>query len=88
MILYLFNNQLFEKQYLPKDIKEIYLIEDPIFYGDRKKMKLKFNLLKLQYQRLALLSYKEYLEKSGYKVKLFDVAKVKSYPLKSEKLIT
>ena len=66
MILYLFNNQLFEKKYLPKEIKEIYLIEDPIFYGDRKKMKLKFNLLKLQYQRLALISYKEYLEKEGY----------------------
>ena len=61
MILYLFNNQLFEKQYLPKDTKEIYLIEDPIFYGDRKKMKLKFNILKLQYQRLSLISYKDYL---------------------------
>jgi deoxyribodipyrimidine photolyase-related protein len=90
MILYLFNNQLFEKKYLPnsKEIKEIYLIEDPIFYGDRKKMKLKFNILKLQYQRLALISYKEYLEKEGYKVTLFDVTKVKSYPLKSEKSIT
>lgn len=88
MILYLFNNQLFEKQYLPKDTKEIYLIEDPIFYGDRKKMKLKFNILKLQYQRLSLISYKEYLEKNGYKVKLFNVEKVKSYPLNGEKTIT
>ena len=88
MILYLFNNQLFEKQYLPKETSHIYLIEDPLFYGKKKSMTLKFNLLKLQYQRLALLSYKEYLEKQGYKVTLFDVNKVKSYPLKGEKEAT
>lgn len=87
MILYLFNNQLFEKQYLPKETKEIYLIEDPLFYGKGRKpsLQLKFNLLKLQYQRLALISYQNYLIKSGYKVTLFNQADVKGYPLKKEK---
>lgn len=81
MILYLFTNQLFEARYIP-EVSEIYLIEDPIFYGDRK-ITLRFNILKLQYQRLALLQYKKYLEKNGYKVSLFNVYEVK-YPLKKE----
>lgn len=84
MILYLFNNQLFDKKYIPKGITQIYLIEDPIFYGKGRKPYLKFNLLKLQYQRLAFMSYKKYLIESGYKVKVFNENNVKKYPLNNE----
>ena len=39
--LLIFPNNLYEVKYLPKNIDKIYILEDPIFFGYRKKQ-LKF----------------------------------------------
>lgn len=67
MKLLLFPNNIFEKNYLPKDIDTIYLIEDPIFFGFREK-RLNFNKLKLILHVASMKFYQNYLTENGYKV--------------------
>jgi len=65
-IAIIFPNQLFELSFLPYDynIIDVFIItEDPIYFSD-KTTKLKFNLLKLIYQRASMQYYKTYLEKN------------------------
>lgn len=97
MILYIFSNQLYEVGYLRRverdngvKISEVYLVEDPVFYGMRKNIVLRLNLIKLVYQRLALLEYYSYLKGNGYKVRLFNIADIGvrdrgKYPLDGER---
>lgn len=61
----IFPNQLFETKYLPYDPKLIdvfVIIEDCLFFHDKER-KLKFNLLKLIYQRACMKYYYTYLKK-------------------------
>jgi len=60
MKLLLFPNNIFEKNYLPKDVDTIYLIEDPIFFGFREKG-LNFNKLKLVLHVASMKFYQNYL---------------------------
>ena len=64
----IFPNQLFDLQYLPKEIKTIYLIEHPIFFGKRGSLQMNFNQLKLLLHCSSMKFYKDELEKGGYKV--------------------
>lgn len=69
-IAIVFPNQLFEKKYLPYDpshINHFIIVEDPIYFSDKER-KLKFNLLKLIYQRASMKYYEKYLSKLKYKV--------------------
>lgn len=64
-IAIVYPNQLFETKYLPYDINQIdhfIMVEDPIFFGDGER-NLKFNLLKLIYQRACMKYYEDYLLK-------------------------
>lgn len=57
-VLLIFPNQLFEKKYLPK-IKNVFLLEDPIYFGNRN-IKMKFNKLKLIYHVTCMKNYFDY----------------------------
>lgn len=66
----IFPNQLFELKYIPYDISIIdyfIIVEDPIYFSDAKR-KLKFNLLKLIYQRASMKYYESYLKENNLKV--------------------
>ena len=75
-ILLIFPNQLFEKKYLPK-IKNIFLLEDPIYFGNRN-IKMKFNKLKLMYHVICMKNYYDYLKKNKYKVEYFSIKQLKN----------
>lgn len=62
-IAIIFPNQLFELEYLPykyQDVDVFIITEDPIFFSDAERQ-LKFNLLKLIYQRACMQYYYDYL---------------------------
>ena len=69
----IFPNQLFEKQYIPTDIKinKIIIIEHPIFFGQRD-IKMNFNKLKLVLHRSSMKYYSDYLKKNKYSVEYID----------------
>lgn len=70
-IALIFPNQLVEIKYLPYDYQKIDLfiiIEDSLFFLDKTR-KLKFNLLKLIYQRACMKFYEDYLISNKLKVK-------------------
>lgn len=70
-IAVVFPNQLFELKELPYDYEDIdifIITEDPIYFFDNTT-KLKFNLLKLIYQRASMKYYHHYL-KSNTKAKI------------------
>ena len=62
MAYLIFPNQLFELKYYPQDvtIKEIHIIEDPVFFGFRSQ-KLNFNKLKLVLHRASMKYYEKYI---------------------------
>lgn len=68
--LLLFPHQLFEKSFL-KDFENVYLLEHPLFYGERR-MKMNFNKKKIVLHRASCLYYVDYA-----KVKFIDYAKFK-----------
>lgn len=60
----IYPNQLFEIKYLPYDSNKIdtfVIVEDPIYFSDAER-KLKFNMLKLIYQRACMKYYESYLK--------------------------
>ena len=62
----IFPNQLFELKYYPHDItiKEIHILEDPVFMGFRDQ-KLNFNKLKLVLHRASMKYYENYLNNNS-----------------------
>jgi len=76
MNLLLFPNNLYESKYLPKNIKKIYLIEDPIYFGIRDK-KMKFNKKKLVLHRSSMKYYEKYLKEKKFNVEYIDFMKNK-----------
>ena len=69
-IAIIYPNQLFETKYLPYDVRIIdcfILVEDSLFFSDTKR-KLKFNMLKLIYQRASMKYYESYLKEHRLKV--------------------
>jgi deoxyribodipyrimidine photolyase-related protein len=70
----IFPNQLFELKYIPYDIAKIdyfIIVEDPLYFSDMKR-KLRFNLLKLIYQRASMKYYQSYLKENDLKVIYLD----------------
>lgn len=82
MNLILFPNQLFKKKYIPKNVKNIYLIEEPAFFGFREKF-YNFNKLKLILHRASMKYYYDYL-KSSYNIFYIDFNDV-NYNIFNEK---
>ena len=64
MSFIVFPNQLFTP--LPKTTQPIYLIEEPIYFGDRKP-KLNYNKIKLIWQIAAMRYYSDHLTKNKIK---------------------
>jgi deoxyribodipyrimidine photolyase-related protein len=68
MNLLLFPNNLYEVRYFPKnELKKVYLLEDPVFFGHRD-IKMKFNKLKLVLHRGSMKYYEDYLKEKKIKV--------------------
>ena len=82
-ILIVFPIHLFTKEYLQKidSFDEIYILEEPIYFGDHK-IKMKFNKKKLLFHRASMKYYEDYLKKLKYKVKYIEYSKLKQkkYP--------
>ena len=70
-IAIIFPHQLFELKYLYLPYKEIDLfviVEDPLFFSDQER-NLRFNMLKLIYQRASMKYYQQYLDNQNIKTK-------------------
>ena len=72
-IFLLFPNTLFKKNYLPKKSEKnvYYLIEDPIYFGDKNRIK-NFNKKKLLLHRASMKYYFDYLKDNDYNVKYIE----------------
>lgn len=79
MNLFIFPNNLYELKYLPKNIKTVYVLEDPIFFGFRD-IKMNFNKIKLVLHRGSMKYYESYL-----KDKNIDVIYIEFVELKNKK---
>nr|WBF70498.1 putative deoxyribodipyrimidine photolyase-related protein [Megavirus caiporensis] len=69
-IAIIFPNQLFEIDYLPYELEEIdefIIVEDSIYFNDQERV-LKFNMLKLIYQRACMKYYESYLVDNSLQV--------------------
>lgn len=64
----IFPNQLFRESPILKINCEILILEDSLFFGNDKFHKLINHKNKLVFHKASMLSYKNYLEKSGFKV--------------------
>lgn len=84
MELLIFPNQLFKYKYIPKNIKKIYLIEEPIYFGYREKT-YNFNKLKLLLHRSSMKYYYDYLNKK-FNVEYIEMKKVNYNIFKNKKL--
>lgn len=71
MELLLLPHQLFDKKYLPKEIKEIHLYEHPHYFG-KGENKYNMNKKKLILHRASMRYYYNYLKKNDYKVKYYE----------------
>ena len=64
----IFPNQLFEESPILDFKCEILMLEDSLFWGNDKKYKYINHINKIIFLRSAMYSYREYLQKSGFKV--------------------
>ena len=64
----IFPNQLFEVSPILDFKCEILMLEDSLFWGNDKKYKCINHINKIIFLRSAMYSYREYLQKSGFKV--------------------
>jgi len=62
-----FPNQLFDKKHFPDEVKTIYLLEDPLYFGHREK-KMNFNKLKLILHCASMRHYEKELKDAGLSV--------------------
>jgi len=81
----IFPHQLFKDHPALNKSRVIYLIEDPLFFGD-ENYPAKFHKQKLIFHRASMIAYKEYLEKKRLKVKYVSHKK-KGKPLGPKYLI-
>ena len=70
-----FPNLLFEKEYFKHDIDYFILIEHPIYFGFRRKMKMNFNKLKLVLHRASMKCFADYLRSRGKTVEYIEFGK-------------
>ena len=70
----IFPHQLFKEHPAVNKSRIVYLIEDPLFFGD-KNYPAKFHKQKLAFHKASMLSYKDYLEKRGVKVRYINYLK-------------
>jgi deoxyribodipyrimidine photolyase-related protein len=87
----IFPNQLFELKYFIEKPIEVYLLEEPVYFGFRQE-KMNFNKLKLVLHRASMKYYQTYMESHDIKVHYIDFANLKkNYKLikiSSEQLYT
>jgi deoxyribodipyrimidine photolyase-related protein len=72
----IFPNQLFEIKYFVEKPTEVYLLEDPVYFGFRQE-KMNFNKLKLVLHRASMKYYQSYLESEGIIVHYIDFSDLK-----------
>lgn len=76
-ITLIFPNQLFENNPALKRNAKVFLIEDPLFFGD-KKYPLNFHKNKILLHRASMKFYQEYLTEKGYDVHYIDYVSLKN----------
>lgn len=76
-ITLIFPHQLFENNPAVKRSARVFLIEDPLFFGD-KKYPLNFHKNKILLHRASMKFYQDYLIKKGYDVTYIEYASMKT----------
>ena len=76
--LLIFPNNLFKIKYIPKNLKQIFIIEDPLFFGDKERIE-NYSKLKLVLHRASMKYYQDYLKENNFSVKYVEYNKVKNY---------
>ena len=76
--LLIFPNNLFKIKYLPKGVKQVFIIEDPLFFGDKERIE-KYSKLKLVLHRASMKYYQDHLKENNFQVKYIEFNKVKKY---------
>jgi deoxyribodipyrimidine photolyase-related protein len=82
----IFPHQLFKNHPAVNKTRIVYLIEDPLFFGDENHP-VKFHRQKLVFHRASMTAFKDYLEKKGLEVKYINYS-TNSKTLKPDYLIT
>lgn len=72
----IFPNQLFDKKHLPNKITQIFLLEDPLYFGHRET-RMNFNKLKLILHCASMRHYEKELIDGGYSVKYISFHELK-----------
>jgi deoxyribodipyrimidine photolyase-related protein len=73
----IFPNQLFELKYFTIKPNEVYILEEPVFFGFRQE-KMNFNKLKLVLHRASMKYYQSYLELHDIKVHYIEYNSLKT----------
>ena len=76
-ITLIFPNQLFENNPALKRSVRVFLIEDPLFFGD-KRYPLNFHKNKILLHRASMKFYQDYLIRQGYNVTYIEYANMKT----------
>ena len=76
--LLIFPNNLFKIKYLPKSVKQVFIIEDPLFFGDKERIE-KYSKLKLVLHRASMKYYQDHLKENNFQEKYIEFNKVKKY---------
>ena len=77
-ILVLYPNQLFDAGHLPKDVDQILLVEEPLYFGTDNKYPLYIHKQKLAFMRATMRRYaEEVLWPAGYQVDYLDFQHMK-----------
>jgi len=58
-VLILYPNQLFEAKYLPRDVDQVILIEDPLLFGKDRQYPMYIHRQKLVFMRASMRRYAE-----------------------------
>ena len=67
----IYPHQLFEEHPALKKGRDVFLIEDPLYFGDAK-YPLKFHKMKLTFHRASMKLYEEMLRRKKFKVHYFE----------------
>ena len=63
---------------MPKNVKQVFIIEDPLFFGDKERIE-KYSKLKLVLHRASMKYYQDHLKENNFQVKYIEFNKVKKY---------
>lgn len=89
MLLFLYPHQLFSREYLPREVRIIWLVEEPLFFYDPVHAP-RFHMQKLILHRTSMRHYADQVREWGYEVRYWAYGELaeRGAPLTAEKLLS